>query len=335
MALFLYLSLLKEEKIVCYQIDSITGNLALQYELPVSGEPSILATDAERRTLYAAIRSTGQLCSFRIDSASGRLEHLHSIDTGLEDPAYLSTDREGRYLITPYYASGKVSVYRIGADGAAREPLVSAIDTAPHAHGLAIDPSNRFIFVPHTCPGNAIWQLVLADGVLRPNSPPKVEFDHDVGPRHLHLHPHNGCAYGDNEQDQSVTAYRFDPDTGTLAPFQTLSTLPEDHTDGACARMEIHPSGRFLYAANRGHDSLAGFRIDGESGTLESIGHFPTASNPRSFHFDPEGRFLYAAGQSSDQLVSYRIDGKNGTLEPLQTYSTGHVPWWVQVVKSG
>ena len=335
MALFLYLSLLKEQKIVCYRIDPATGDLALQGEVPTPGEPGVQGVDPSRKFLYAAIRSTGQLCSFRIDPTSGQLQHLHTIDTGLEDPACMATDRTGRYLITPYYASGKVTVYAIDDNGAAREPLVSSIDTAPHAHGCAIDPSNRYVFVPHTCPGNGVWQLIFADGALQANTPPRVEFDRDIGPRHLHLHPQNGCAYSDNEQDNSVTAYRFDSASGTLTPLQTLSTVPADYVGGACSRMELHPSGRFLYAANRGHDSLAGFRIDATSGALESIGQFPTEQNPRSFHFDPQGRFLYAAGESNNRLSAYRIDNENGALQPMRTYQTGNVPWWVQVVEPG
>jgi len=97
--------------------------------------------------------------------------------------------------------------------------------------------------------------------------------------------------------------------------------------------MEIHPSGHFLYAANRGHDSLAGFRI-GADGALAPIGHFATEANPRSFHFDPAGRFLYAAGESSDKLVSYHI-ADDGALAPLRRWDTGRVPWWVQVVEPG
>ena len=333
MALFLYLSLLKEQKIAWYRIDPQTGELTLQGHIPTPGEPGVQGVGPGRRYLYAAMRSSGQLCSFRIDPISGWLDPLHTIETGLEDPAYMTTDHTGRYLITPYYASGKVTVYGIGKDGAAREPLCSSLNTASHAHGFAIDSANRYAFVPHTCPGNGIWQLVFANGKLTPNTPARVEFDRDIGPRHLHLHPSNSCAYSDNEQDNSVTAYRFDPSNGTLTPLQTLSTVPAGYEGGACARMELHPSGRFLYAANRGHDSIAAFRIDPQDGALTSIGQFPTEANPRSFHFDPQGRFLYVAGESNERLTAYRIDIDNGNLDPMQTYETGHVPWWIQIVE--
>ena len=133
---------------------------------------------------------------------------------------------------------------------------------------------------------------------------------------------------------KKIAWYRVDPQTGELA-LQGDVPVPDDYQGGACARMELHPSGRFLYATNRGHDSLAGFRIDPQSGALESIGQFPTEENPRSFHFDPQGRFLYAAGESNDRLRAYRLDDQSGALDPLHTYETGHVPWWVQVVEPG
>lgn len=334
MAYFLYLSQLKDQQISCYRIDPQSGELQIQGHTATLGEPSALGPHPRRRILYAAMRSSGALCSFAIDPQSGELRLLHSLDTGLEDPAYIATDRSGRHLITPYYASGAVTVYAIGDDGIAAGPLVSRLDTAPHAHGIAVDPHDRYVFVPHTCPGNAVWQLLLKDGQLTPNQSPRVTFDRDVGPRHLHLHPTNGCAYADNEQGNSVTAFRFDAASGTLQPFQELPTVPADHPQSACARLELHPSGRFLYAANRGHDSLAAFAI-APDGSLTPTGHFSTPPTPRSFHIEPQGRFLYAAGEAADQLATYRIDPQNGALTPLRTYDTGHVPWWVQIVETG
>ena len=329
--MFLYLSLLKEEKIAAYRVDPGTGYLDPLGDTPTPGEPASLAGGPGGRVLYAAMRSTGALCSFAVDPESGRLDLLHTLETGLRDPAYVATDSGGRYLVTPYYESGAVTVHAIDADGAARGPQTARVDTAPHAHGVAFGPGERSVFVPHTCPGNAVWQFAFEDGRLRPNRPPRLECADGVGPRHLHLHPQNGMAYGVNEQGNSVTAYRLDAGGGALEPVQSLSTLPPGHSGGACARMEIHPSGRFLYAANRGHDSLACFRI-APSGALEGAGVFPTETTPRSFHWDPSGRFLYAAGEGNDRLSLYRVDAADGALDRLCTYVTGRVPWWVQVV---
>ncbi|NKB72322.1 MAG: beta-propeller fold lactonase family protein [Candidatus Latescibacteria bacterium] len=332
---YLYLSLAAEHCLACYRIDPGTGDLELFDQVAVPGEPSVQGTDPKRRFLYAAMRSTGQIVSFAIDAASGRLQHLHTLDTGLEDPAYLRTDHTGRFLLTPYYASGKVTLYPIGADGTARAPVASVVDTAPHAHGIALSTDNRHVFVPHTCPGNGIWQLLLEEGQLRLNAVSKVGFDHDRGPRHAHFHPNGRLLYSVDEQGNSVTTYQYDADTGTLTPGQSLSTVPPDHQGGACARMELHPSGRFLYAANRGHDSIAVFIIDPDTGALTANGQVPTAANPRSFDMDPSGRFLYAAGESADRLIAYRIDPEDGALQAIKTYTTGRIPWWVHIVEPG
>jgi 6-phosphogluconolactonase len=335
MAFFLYVSQLKEKNIAWYRIDPQNGDLTIEGQVDTPGEPGAQGVAPGGQYLYVAMRSTGSLCSFALDPVSGRPDLLHCLDSGLEDPAYMATDHSGRYLFTPYYASGKVTVCPIDEDGAARGPFTARIDTAPHAHGIAVDQQNRYVFVPHTCPGNAVWQLVFDKGHLRSNTPVRVDFDRDIGPRHLHLHPDNGCAYSCNEQDNSVTAYHFDAQRGTLAPFQTLTTVPAGHNGGACARMEIHPSGQLLYVANRGHNSLAAFGLDRKDGSLSPVGFFPTASNPRSFHFGPQGRFLYAAGESTQRLDAYRVDTGSGVLEPLRSYRTGKVPWWVQGVEVG
>jgi 6-phosphogluconolactonase len=156
------------------------------------------------------------------------------------------------------------------------------------------------------------------------------------GPRHFCFHPQLPAVYFVNEQGGSVTAYRLDADTGTLTPFQTISTLP-DGFDGqnACAEIRITPSGRFLYASNRGHDSIACFAVAEGTGELSSLGQQPTEKTPRPFTLDPEGRFLLAAGQGSGRLATYRIDAGTGKLVPLETHALGQNPMWVLVLRLG
>ena len=165
-----------------------------------------------------------------------------------------------------------------------------------------------------------------------PTSPAQVSPESADGPRHVCFHPNQPLVYADNEQGSSVTAYKFDASTGTLSAFQTLPTLPEGY-DGSnsCARLEIHPSGKFLYAANRGHDSIAGYALNPD-GSLKSVGYFPTEKTPRSFRIDPNGKFLISAGESADRLALYRIDADAGYLYPLETYDVGNMPWWVLIV---
>ena len=330
--MFLYLSLAGDNRLACYQIDDDSGDLKHLRNESVAGAPSVQGRHCSMPILYVAMRSNGQLLSFRVDASDGCLTLLQTIDTKLEDPGYFLTDKTGRFLITPYYASGKVTVYSIGEDGAAKQPAVCIAKTDLHAHGLAIDMNNRFVFVPHTCPGDAIFQFELIDGILKPNDPPTVSAGKNLGPRHVHFHPNGRWLYADNEQDNSVTLFLFDSNNGTLCPQQTLTTLPQGFSGGACARMLIHPSGQMLYAANRGHDSLACFLIDQKTGELTPAGHFSTPPNPRSFDIDPSGKNLYVAGQSADCLTQFRIDSETGSLEEVKSYETGSMPWWVHVM---
>jgi 6-phosphogluconolactonase len=137
-----------------------------------------------------------------------------------------------------------------------------------------------------------------------------------------------------NEQGSSVTAYRFQASSGTLSPLQTLSTLPAGF-DGpnTCAQIHISPSGRFLYAANRGHDSIACYAADPATGRLTAVGQRRTEKTPRAFNLDPTGRYLYAAGLDSWRLAAYRIDPEGGALTHLYTIDIGQGPMWVQILK--
>lgn len=140
--------------------------------------------------------------------------------------------------------------------------------------------------------------------------------------------------YCSNEQGCSVTAYRFDTSAGTLTAMQTVSTLPDGYTGkNSCSQIQIAPSGKFLYAPNRGHNSIAGFTVDATTGLLTSIGQAPSEPVPRAFSLDPNGKFLYAAGLESGRLAAYRIDASTGVLQPLKTYPVGARPMWVMIIK--
>ncbi len=173
------------------------------------------------------------------------------------------------------------------------------------------------------------------NGALKPNAEPQVVPEERVGPRHYVFHPDLPVVYFDNEQGSSVTAYRFNRSAGTLAPLQTVSTLPEAFAgDNTCAQIHITPSGRFVYASNRGHDSIACFSVDLATGSLTAVGQQPTEKTPRAFNLDPDGKYLFAGGLASSTLASYRIDYATGTLEPLETYVVGDRPMWVLALRS-
>lgn len=336
MAYFLYLTIPGANKIARYALDPGSGKLSFAEDLPLPGGPVILVSDLPQRCLYAGLNSA-QLASFRVDPHSGRLAPLNTVSLSAA-PCFLSLNHTGRFLLSAYYGAGAAAVHPLGADGAVGQEPTAWLQTAPCAHAILVDPSNRFAFVPHVAQSNVIFQFLFDEksGHLEPNRVSKLKPLPGMGPRHFVFHPTRPFAYFDNEQGSSVTAYRLDPERGALTPFQTLSTLPAGFSsENTCAHICIHPTGQFLYAGNRGHDSIACFAIDAESGTMTSLGQQPTAPTPTHFALDPEGQYLYVAGQGGDRLAAYRVDPSSGRLSPLEVYTVGANPYWVLTVKTG
>ena len=330
----MYVAVSKDKKLLRYDMDPDTGDLTLVEELPAKGGIGPLCTDPRQKYLYAALRQSKELVTYKIDPGTGALEHVATapFDGG---SCYISTDKTGRYLFSAYYGEGAVAINAIDKDGAVLAPHRQWIPTDEHAHCFFSDPSNRYLFVPHTMPVNAIYQFTFDEttGELAPNEVVKVDAVYGEGPRHYEFHPSLDVVYVANENGSSVTVYDFNPDNGTLAPRQTLSTLPEGFTErNTCAQIHIHPSGKFLYISNRGHNSIAGFGVQ-DDGSLTSLGQTPTEPIPRPFNLDPEGNFLFAAGQQSDKMAGYRIDKETGGLTPLKVYHVGEQPMWIMILK--
>ena len=328
----IYVSVAGENKIVLFHQNAQTGALKRVEAIPVPSESGGLTVSRDRKYLYASLRPAGKLASYAIASQQGHLKWLQTIDAAA-DPAFLSTDQTGKYLLTAYYVAGKVAVHPIRSDGTLDEEKSLWIDTADKAHAILADPQNQFVFVPHTGP-NRIFQFHWNSdtGQLLASQPASLFTGPNTGPRQLAYHPQLDIVYFDNEQGSSVSAYHLDRRHGTLKWMQTLSTIPDTWSESnSCARMEIHPSGKFLYASNRGHDSIAGFAIK-EDGSLTALGQFPTEKTPRGFTIDPAGRFLYAAGEGSGKLASYRIDQQTGELIRMRNYHAGARAWWVLAV---
>ncbi|HEV3022755.1 MAG TPA: lactonase family protein [Pirellulales bacterium] len=328
---YLYVSVAGERRIAVYTIDA-QGGLVRRADMATGGEPGALAVEPTRYFLFASIRSTGYLASYRIDGLTGKLSFVSTVTAG-DDPAYLSTDRKGQFLLTAYYKAAKVTTHSIAVDGVLSPNALQTIETAEKAHAIVADPSNRFVFVPHTG-ANAIFQFTFdADaGRLTANAVPKLATPGGTGPRHLAFHPTKAIAYVVNEQGGSVTGFTLDEKTGTLKPIQTVSTLPEGFTGAnATAEIKIHPSGKFLYASNRGRDSIACFALD-DDGKLTAAGQVHTERTPRSFDLTRDGGFLFAAGEASGKVAAYRIDQDEGRPVLLKTYDVGRQPWWVMAV---
>jgi 6-phosphogluconolactonase len=346
----LYVCLQDDDKIAAFTMDAVTGQLTPQAEAPAAGGPSVMAISPDRCTLYVGHRTQPTISSFRIDHTSGGLT-LRGTVSPAHAPTFLAPDRTGRYLLSAYYQGGGAMVHPLAEDGALGPAPLEWLATATGAHAIQTDPSNRFAFVPHIArlndnvleppkenPGPDVIMQFRFDaqtGRLTPNSPFRVEPTERLGPRHYCFHPSQDLVYFSNEQGCSVTSYRLDRATGTLSAVQTVTTLPDGYSArNTCSQIHIAASGQFLYVANRGHNSIAGFAVD-PTGHLTAIGHIPTEAVPGAFSLDPEGHFVFAAGTVSGRLASYRIDGRTGALTPLATYAVGQRPAAVLVTRLG
>jgi 6-phosphogluconolactonase len=188
----------------------------------------------------------------------------------------------------------------------------------PHAHSINLSPDNRFAIAADLGLDKVlVYRFDAAKSSLAPNDPPFTAVKPGAGPRHFAFHPNKRYGYIINELASTVTAFSWDGAAGVLKEVQTISTLPKDFSgESTCAEVQVHPSGKFLYGSNRGHDSIAVFSIDGK-GRLTPVEHVSTqGKSPRNFAIDPTGAWLLAANQNSGNVVLFRIDAKTGRLTP-------------------
>jgi 6-phosphogluconolactonase len=278
-------------------------------------------------------RPTGTVSAFAVDSRSGKLEFLNKRLTHGTDPCHVVVDGKSRCIFVANFMSGSVCVLPVRKDGSLGEAsdfiqhLGSSVDPVrqrgPHAHSVTLDKANRFAFVPDLGLDKLmVYKFDRTRGMLEPHAVPWIKVKPGAGPRHVALHPGGRSAFLINELDSTVTALSFDGKKGIFKELQVVSTLPAGFQgENTCADVQLAPSGRFVYASNRGHDSLVIYRIDQRTGRLGCVGHQSTqGKTPRNFGIDPAGRFLLVANQDSDTIVTFRIDPQTGTLEP-----TGHV----------
>lgn len=308
-------------------------NLGLAAEVK---NPSFLAIHPDGRHLYAVSelskfegKKSGGVTAFRIEPGSGKLTRINAQVTAGRAPCHINVDATGRNLLTANYGGGNCSVVRIQPDGSLGE--VSSFQQhegssvnprrqkGPHAHSINLDAANRHAFVADLGVDRVfVYDFDAVSGKLVPNDPPSASVKPGAGPRHFCFHPSGRFAYLINELHSTVTTFAYDATEGSLRELETITTLPLDYRGGnSTAEVLAHPSGRFLYGSNRGHDSIAVFAIDAATGTLTPVEHEPTGGKtPRNFVLDPTGRYLLAENQNSDSVVVFRIDSETGALEP-------------------
>jgi 6-phosphogluconolactonase len=303
--------------------------------------PSFLAIHPNQRFLYAVTEASdfrgqpgGAVGAFRIQPETGKLTSLNHQSSGGAGPCHLVVDQAGKQVLVANYGGGSVSVLPIRENGELGEATAfiqhagSSKDPrrqqAPHAHSINLDRANRFAVAADLGLDKVmIYRFDSESGTLTPNNPPWATVEPGSGPRHFAFHPEGRFAYVINEMSCTVTAFTYAPGTGTLSTIQTISTLPDgqDVERGfSTAEVQVHPSGKFLYGSNRGHNSIAAYSIDPATGKLTYLENEPTqGSTPRNFGIDPTGKFLLAENQSSGSIVVFRINSQSGHLEP-----TGH-----------
>ncbi len=332
-----YISVSGEDRIARYRMDAQKGDLDFVEDIQLPGRPAYAAVDPEHRFMYVARKDALQITSFAIDQENGELSEIGTIPTKA-DPAYLSTDKTGRYLFSASYFDGITAVHGIGDDGAVIEDPIEWLTTGMRAHCIESDPSNCFVFVPHIFRDDAPnttfqFRFNANTGHLTANTPNRCDPPGPDGPRHLCFHPDKPIVYFSNEQGCGVGAYGLDPKMGTLNHIRTVTTLPNAwEGESKCSQIRMTPDGKYLYAPNRGHDSIAMFAVDPASGDLSPLGHAAAEKIPRAFQICPEGRFLLSAGHESGRLAVYRIEDETGQLERIATHPLGTLPMWITML---
>ena len=332
------------EGIYVYRMDNSTGVLE---RVAVTGgikNPTFLALSPDNSHLYAVAeinehcgRPTGAVYSYSVSPDSGDLAYVNQQSTGGPGPCHLTVDATGAHVIVANYQGGSICVLPIQTDGSLGEmsefiqhegsSVNSHRQGEPHAHSVNLDPNNRFIYAPDLGMDKVmIYQLDLDSGNLLANKPAFVQVAPGAGPRHFAFHPDGTRAYVLNEIGNTVTAFNWDPESGSLEEFQTVTTLPADFLETShTADLHIHPNGRFLYGSNRGHDSIAIFEIDPDTGGLTPRGWASTQGRtPRNIAIDPSGQFMLAENQDSDSIFTFRINDETGML--ITTGSVIKVP---------
>ena len=324
----------KSKGIYAYRFDPAAKEITAIGLVAETINPSFVALHPNHHFLYAVNevgkykgQSSGAVSAFAIDRVTGKLTLVNEVPSRGADPCYITLDKSGKHVLVANYTGGSVAVFPVLDDG--RLGDASAFvqhqghgtnperQEGPHAHSIDLSSDNHFALVDDLGLDQVItYRFDPAKGSLAPNEPAFAKVEAGAGPRHLAFHPNGKFAYVINEMHSTVTAFAYDSAGGALGSLKTISTLPPGFTgQNDDAEVQVHPSGKFLYASNRGHDSIAVFAIDPTKGTLTPVEDIPTrGQTPRSFEIDPTGSLLFAANQKSNNIVVFRIDAGTGRL---------------------
>lgn len=345
----------KSKGIYRFELDAATGKAS---NLELAGEmtsPSFLAIHPTGKFLYAVGevdladgKKGGGLAAFGLDPATGKLTKLNTQSSGGGGPCHIVLDKEGKTALVANYGGGSAASLPIGADGKLAEAASlmqhkgKSVDKgrqeAPHAHSINVDPGNKFAVVADLGLDQVlVYRLDPVRGTLTPNDPPYAAVAQGAGPRHFAFHPSSKYGYVINEMGNTVTVFDYDATKGVLTKKQDIGTLPKDFKGKSyTSEIVVHPSGKFLYGSNRGHDSIAFFSIDPKTGELTAVQNQPEGIKwPRNFAIDPTGQWLIVGNEQGNSIVFFRIDPETGKLtstgEKLEVAS----PMCIRFLKKG
>ena len=294
--------------------------------------PSFLSVSPNGKYLYSVgeidDERGGALSSYLVDKENASLNIINSISTGSNGPCHLMTDASGSILLAANYAGGASTLAKINDDGSLNEDVQviqhqgSSINPErqmePHAHSINISPSGKYALVPDLGTDKVIiYKIDNESKKLLSNVPEFVKVTPGMGPRHLEFHPNGKVVYVIHELGANISVFDFDDQNGKLNEIQSISTLPKDYDQKSCADIHISPDGKYLYGSNRGHDSIAIYKVSNEGRKLENIDYQSTlGKTPRNFAIDPKGNFLLAANQDSSDIFTFKINKESGKLDP-------------------
>lgn len=315
-----------------YRLDQQTGTLALLKKTSGVENPFFLALSPNKRFLFSihAQQFGGKehehVAAFEIRGRSGELKPLNRVSAKGTAACYLHVDATGKSVLVANYSSGSVASLPVGVDGSLSESasfiqhVGSSVNPTrqkePHAHAIITSPDNKYVYAADLGLDQVrCYRLDAATSKLTPNDPPFAKSPAGAGPRHLTFHPNGKQLYVINELLNSVTVFAYDASNGSLLELQTISTLPKEFKGTShCADLKITPNGRFLYGTNRGHDSIAAYRI-GEDGALSLIGIEPSlGKGPQNLAITSRGELLLCANMPGKNVAVFRIDGATGKL---------------------
>ena len=339
--------------IYAYRLDLSSGKLTPAGLAAETANPTYLALHPSRRFLYAANeigrfegKPVGAVSAFAVDAATGKLTLLNQKSSGGSGPCHLQVDQTGKSVLVANYGGGSIAALPVNADGRLGEPACviqhkgSSVNPqrqeGPHAHGIYLDGANRLALVADLGLDKLlIYRFDAVKSRLTPHDPAFGSSKPGAGPRHLAFHPNGRFVYAIHELDNTIVAYSYDAALGKLAALQSVPTLPEDFKGTSyTAEIFVHPSGKYLYGSNRGHESLVVFAIDPQNGELKRVQHQSTlGKTPRGFGIDPTGAFLVAGNQTTDDMFVFRIDAQSGRLTPTGQRIEVGAPVCIQFVE--